>query len=136
MLKIKYGRRRFLRQAGRYGLASLAAAGGLAILNGCNGKQEAEKPGSEELSNQYKSALDAAQEAADPCNNTLSLSQDELATRENFEYESRSSDGTDLCRTCDFWRPSSKGDLCGTCTLMKGPIHPLGTCISWEEKSV
>ncbi len=134
MLKTKYSRRYFLRQAGRIGLAGIAAAGGLAALTGCNGKQEAEKSSSEALPNQYKSALDAAQEAAEPCNDTSSLSQAEIETREDLEYVSRSPDGTELCRDCAFWRPSPKGDLCGTCTLMEGPIHPLGTCITWEEK--
>jgi len=134
MLKRKYGRRQFMRRSGGYGLVFVAAASGLGFLNGCNGKQEAE-PKVDAQPGQYKSALEAAQEAADPCNDTSSLTDSALATRETFEYESRSADGTDLCRTCDFWRPSPTAGLCGTCTIVKGPVHPLGTCISWEEMS-
>jgi len=140
MLKIEYGRRQFVQRAGGYGLACIATVSGLAALSGCNGKQEAEpaktqSPEAQDPPGQYKSAIDAAREAADPCNDTSSLGQDALATREAFEYESQSADATELCRTCEFWGPAPAGDLCGTCTIVKGPIHPLGTCISWEEKS-
>ena len=131
-MEIKNNRRRFLKNAGSYSLVLAASASGLAILSGCSGKKEDDP---QALPNQFKSALDLAQEAADPCNKTSELSEAALVTRENFEYESRSPDGTELCNTCDYWRPSQKDDLCGTCTIVKGPIHPLGTCVSWDEIS-
>ncbi len=128
MSTTNFGRRRFIRQVGLCGLAGAATAGGLTVLSGCEGKEAAEKAAA-----QPHNAVKAAQEAADPCNDLSSLTQPELAVRETFEYEARSADGTDLCRTCEFWRPAADGGPCGTCTIVKGPVHPLGTCISWAE---
>ena len=124
-------RRRFLREAGTTVLAGWAVASGLVTLAGCGGGDEtatADKPG------QAKGAIDAAQAAADPCNDLSGPTEAELATRTTFKYEKRSSDPEKLCKTCNFWQPSKDDALCGTCTLVKGPIHPLGSCMSWAEK--
>ena len=126
----QYNRRHFIRQTGICGLAVVATASGLTILTGCNAKQEAE-----EVAATPHNAINAAQAVADPCNDLSSLTKGEIETRNAYDYESRSADGTELCRTCEFWQPSGSGELCGTCTLMNGPIHPLGTCNSWEEKA-
>ena len=136
MLKTNYTRRIFLKKAGSYSLVFAATASGLALLNGCNGKKEDEVPDENQaLPNQAQSTLEKAQEAADPCNNTSDLSEATLQAREEFDYESRSDDGTELCNTCEYWRTSSDDSLCGTCTIVLGPIHPQGTCNIWEEKS-
>lgn len=128
MLQKKYDRRQFMYRAGVCGLFGVATASGLTILGGCDAKEEAEKAAA-----QPHQAIQAARAIANPCEDLSALSSAAIATREEFDYESRSADGTELCRTCSYWRPSPRGDFCGTCTLMKGPIHPLGTCTSWEE---
>jgi len=125
----KIDRRQFIQQAGAFGLTGVAALGGLVALGGCSGEKKAEQAGAK-----AHNAVKAAQEAADPCNDLTTLTEDELATRTNFEYETKATDETLLCKTCNFWQPSAEEELCGTCTLMKGPIHPLGSCISWAEK--
>jgi hypothetical protein len=125
----KIGRRAFLREIGQYSLAGLATIGGVAALAGCGGEKEAEKIGA-----QPHNAIQAAQEAADPCNDLSVLTKDELTTRTTFKYENRATDATKLCKTCNFWQPAPKGEFCGGCTLVKGPIHPLGSCMSWVEK--
>lgn len=129
MLKKQYDRRQFFRQAGFYGLAGVATISGLVIQSGCGAEEEAEK-----LAAQPHNAISAARAVADPCNDLSTLTKDQLVTRETFKYETKASDATKLCQSCNFWQPSTKGEPCGTCTLVKGPIHPLGSCMSWVEK--
>ena len=131
MLKSNFTRRQFICKATGYGLAGIATTSGLWVLAGCDdAKKEASKAAA-----QPNQAIQAAREVANPCTDLSALSATEIAIRDDFEYVSRSADGTELCRTCTYWRPSPRGDFCGSCTLMKGPIHPLGTCDSWEERS-
>jgi len=129
MLKNKYDRRQFMQQVGGYGIAGIAAIAGLTALSGCGGEKEAEK-----VAAKPHNAISAAKEAADPCNDVSTLTRDELATRTTFKYEAKATDATKPCDTCNFWEPAAEGDLCGGCTLVKGPIHPLGSCMSWVEK--
>ncbi|MBW2629495.1 MAG: high-potential iron-sulfur protein [Deltaproteobacteria bacterium] len=37
------------------------------------------------------------------------------------------------CSNCAFYKVG-KENQCGGCTLVKGPIHPLGYCNSWAAK--
>jgi len=120
----KMNRRQFVKRAGVFGLAGVAAV----YLPGC-GKDQAE-----ELGSKPHNAVSAAMEAADPCNDISQLTPDERTTRSTFKYEPRAKDATKLCVTCNFWIPDPKGGLCGTCTLVKGPVHPKGSCMSWVEK--
>lgn len=120
----KMNRREFVKRAGVFGLAGVAAV----YLPGC-GKEQAE-----ELGSQPHNAVQAAREAADPCNDVSQLTPDERATRTTFKYQARAKDPTKLCVTCTFWVPDPKGGFCGTCTLVKGPVHPKGGCMSWAEK--
>jgi len=32
------------------------------------------------------------------------------------------------CTACRQYVPASSSDACGSCKIMKGPIHPNGTC--------
>jgi hypothetical protein len=117
-------RRQFVKRAGVWGLAGVAAV----YLPGC-GKEEAE-----ELAAKPHNTIQAAKEAADPCNDLSQLTPDEQVTRTTFKYQPVAKDPTKLCVTCNFWISDPKGGLCGACTLVKGPIHPKASCMSWAEK--
>lgn len=127
----KITRRRFLGECAAYSLATCAFATGLVTLSGCAGEDE---PASGDKPGMARSTIDAAREAADPCHGTSRLSEAALKTRETFKYEKRASDPQKLCKSCNFWQPPAPGELCGECTLVKGPIHPSGSCMSWVEK--
>ncbi|MDX2474699.1 MAG: hypothetical protein QNL91_13440 [Candidatus Krumholzibacteria bacterium] len=129
MSENKYDRRQFIQQAGGFGLAGIAAITGLMAQSGCGADKEVEKAAATP-----HNAIEAAKAVADPCNDLATLTKDELVTRTTFKYETQATDPTKLCNTCNFWQPSTKGELCGGCTLVKGPIHPLGSCMSWVEK--
>ena len=120
----KMNRREFVQRAGLFGLAGVAVA----VLPGCVGDK------AEELGAKPHKAIEAAQEAANPCSDLSQLTPGELATRTTFKYEKVAKDPTKLCTTCTFWVPDPKGGLCGTCTLVKGPIHPKASCMSWAER--
>jgi len=120
----RMNRRQFVKRAGVWGLAGVVAV----YLPGC-GKEEAE-----ELAAKPHNAIQAAKEAADPCNDLSQLTPGEQTTRTTFKYEPVAKDPTKLCVTCNFWIPDPKGGLCGGCTLVKGPIHPKASCMSWVEK--
>lgn len=117
-------RREFIRRAGMFGLAGAAVV----LLPGCAGDK------AEEAASKPHDAVEAAKEAADPCSDVSQLTPPEQATRRTFKYEPRAKDPTKLCTTCNFWIPDPDGGLCGTCTLVKGPIHPKGSCMSWAQK--
>ena len=117
-------RRQFVKHAGIFGLAGAAAL----ILPACTREER------EELGSQPHNAVSAAKEAADPCNDISKLTPDERVTRTTFKYQPRAKDPTKLCVTCNFWIPDPKNGLCGGCTLVKGPIHPKASCMSWAEK--
>ncbi len=129
MLKSKCDRREFLHRVGGMGLAGFAAVTGLTAQSGCGADKEAEK-----VAAKPHNAIESAKAVADPCNDLSTLTKDQMVTRTTFKYENKASDATKLCETCNFWLPATKGELCGTCTLVKGPIHPLGSCMSWVEK--
>jgi len=122
-----FKRRRFIRLTCVYGLAGVATVSGLGVLVGCNRKQE-----SEELGAQPHDAISAAQAAADPCNDLTGLSATDLANRKTLEYEKRSTDPARCCQVCGSWQPDGSGGPCGVCTVVKGPVHPLGCCRSWQ----
>ena len=115
----KMGRRSFLRQAG---VAGLMGAGMVLGLTACGGDKKSEEAA--------KSAA-AAKPAGDPCSDLSGLTADERATRTTFQYKEVSDDPAKVCTNCNFWQAPAAGQSCGGCTLVKGPIHPGGGCISW-----
>ncbi len=66
------------------------------------------------------------------CTDTSALSGAELTERTAVNYVERSADPAKRCENCSLYR---RGDAnaCGSCTLIKGPIHPAGTCIRWAN---
>lgn len=47
------------------------------------------------------------------------------------DYEEPTADPEQSCRRCGFFEPT--GDAaCGTCSLLMGPVSPMGHCTSWS----
>lgn len=68
------------------------------------------------------------------CEDVSGLSEDAAELRAALEYQDRSPHGeTKKCSNCAFFK-AGKENECGRCTLLKGPIHPLGYCNSWAAK--
>lgn len=101
-------------------------AGTSAILAACGQKEETE-PGTGAGT---KTASKPA--AEDPCADLSGLTEGELKMRETLKYVAVSPEAGKRCDNCKFWQPpASEQGPCGSCTLIKGPIHPEGHCTSW-----
>ncbi|MGC4070568.1 MAG: hypothetical protein QM784_39050 [Polyangiaceae bacterium] len=61
------------------------------------------------------------------CDDDAELDPFELEARRRAGYVEHTANETRNCRACQYWvRSSSAG--CGSCKLLRGPIHPEGTC--------
>lgn len=68
------------------------------------------------------------------CNDISGLSRKDLELRTSLNYVDKSPhDETKNCANCAFFVVGGKNE-CGNCTLVQGPIHPLGYCASWAAK--
>ena len=68
------------------------------------------------------------------CEDVSGLRDEDLELRSALEYRDVSPHGESKnCESCAFYREGQKNE-CGQCTLVKGPIHPLGYCDSWSAK--
>jgi hypothetical protein len=62
------------------------------------------------------------------CDDKSGLAPDDVTVRSSLGYTDRSTDPAQLCIKCRQYVPAPSSDACGTCKIMKGPIHPNGTC--------
>lgn len=68
------------------------------------------------------------------CDDVSDLAEEDAALRSALEYVDKSPHGDDKnCSSCSFYAAGDENQ-CGRCTLVKGPIHPLGYCTSWASK--
>lgn len=78
--------------------------------------------------------LQACKKAEFSCDDASGLSAQDAELRAALEYVDRSPhDATKSCGNCAFY-VAGDDNQCGQCTLVKGPIHPLGYCSSWAAK--
>ncbi len=79
--------------------------------------------------------IQACKKAEFSCTDTSGLGEADRELRSSLEYTDRSPhDTTKSCASCAFYVVGPK-DACGQCTILKGPIHPLGYCNSWAKKT-
>ena len=68
------------------------------------------------------------------CTDTKGLTQAEIDVRSNLGYVDVSQSKEKHCEDCVQWIPP-KDEGCGGCKIMKGPVHPRGTCRVFAAKS-
>lgn len=61
------------------------------------------------------------------CTDESSLSEADRTARRGAQYVDRSTDPSRACERCNFYQAAAPGQ-CGGCTVVRGPIHPQGTC--------
>ncbi|MBS1620450.1 MAG: hypothetical protein JST10_09665 [Bacteroidetes bacterium] len=69
------------------------------------------------------------------CHDLSGLTPDQMATRKNLNYVEISPVKSKECKICALYIPPAEGSTCGTCTLVPGPIEPLGTCTYFAPKT-
>jgi len=78
--------------------------------------------------------LHACKKAEFSCQDVSGLNEQDAELRAALQYVDRSPHAsTKRCGNCAFY-VAGKENQCGQCTLVKGPIHPLGYCNSWATK--
>ena len=78
--------------------------------------------------------LQGCKKAEFRCDDVSGLSEEDAQLRATLEYRDRSPYGKEKsCSKCAFFRGAG-ADECGACTLLQGPVHPLGYCNSWAAK--
>lgn len=112
-------RRQFLERAA----LMVAVAGVSPVLAGCDDR------GGESGGSQAESAGEL------DCSDVSGLNEAERLTRNGLQYVERSEKADQSCLNCMQWlTPESPGE-CGLCSLVPGPIHPAGWCLSWSAKT-
>lgn len=106
----KLDRRTFLVRAAQVGAAAAVAPAALSLI-GCSKKED---------------------DGSFTCTDTTGLSPDQISMRNQLEYVDLSPKGeVEDCKNCVLYTQPEAGVSCGGCTLLAGPIHPNGYCISW-----
>lgn len=90
-----------------------AAAVGPSVLAACGGEE---------------------QSAALNCTDTSGLTPAEITTRQSQAYTDVSPHADKTCDNCNFFTAGG-ANACGSCTVIKGPIHPEGYCNLWAAKA-
>jgi hypothetical protein len=62
------------------------------------------------------------------CTDVSALSPSEASVRKGTLYVDRSKDADRTCETCQQWVAPPAPGACGGCKLVKGPVHPQGSC--------
>lgn len=68
------------------------------------------------------------------CTDVSKLSEAEKAARTSLKYVDKSTVAGKNCSNCQLFKPAAQATVCGGCTVLKGPINPLGHCASWAQK--
>ena len=71
----------------------------------------------------------------DSCTDLAGLSDADKTSRSALQYTDRSPQPDKQCEKCNFWRPPTDPAQCGSCQLVKGPIHPKGYCTAFAPKT-
>ncbi len=68
------------------------------------------------------------------CNDTSGLKPDEVTARNSLGYKEKAADPAKACSKCSQYEAKGEGQ-CGGCKVMKGPIHPDGSCNAFAPKA-
>ena len=62
------------------------------------------------------------------CTDTTGLAPADTALRTSQQYSDASTHGADKCSACRFYTAAAEASACGSCQVLRGPIHPDGWC--------
>jgi hypothetical protein len=82
-----------------------------------------------------ETAPQGAAATAPACSDLTGLTEQEVAMRTQLQYVAVSADPAKHCVGCALYVVPVAGAACGGCTLIKGPIAPEGSCLSWAAKA-
>lgn len=68
------------------------------------------------------------------CTDESALSAADRTARHGAQYADRAPDASRACAQCSFFQAGA-AEQCGTCAVVRGPIHPQGTCQLWAART-
>lgn len=68
------------------------------------------------------------------CREAPALAPAEALVRANLGYRDRAAEPARRCESCAHFTAAAP-EACGSCRLMRGPVHPEGTCSVWVVRS-
>lgn len=68
------------------------------------------------------------------CDGLPSVAPADVPLRKTLEYVDTSPQPERACDGCTFYTAPSAPDTCGGCKVVRGPIHPKGTCKLFAKK--
>jgi hypothetical protein len=71
----------------------------------------------------------------DSCSDVGALSDAEKMARSALQYTDRSTLADKRCELCNLFQKPPDPSQCGTCQVVKGPIHPKGYCTAFVAKA-
>jgi hypothetical protein len=80
-------------------------------------------------------SLVACQKREFSCWDTGQLPQSDVQARRAVEYVDRAPDPGRQCDACQHWQSGARADECGGCAVVRGQIHPLGTCRLFTKRA-
>ena len=69
------------------------------------------------------------------CNDVSGLSADDAKVRTTLEYVDKSPQPDKTCEKCQQYNKPADSNACGTCKVLKGPVHPQGYCKVFVAKA-
>ena len=69
------------------------------------------------------------------CTDVSALSASDADFRRGQGYVDQSTRPGRTCDVCNFFTAANAPTECGTCTLIRGPISPLGYCNLWVQRA-
>jgi len=69
------------------------------------------------------------------CWDTGQLPQADVQARRAVEYVDLAPDPARACDACQHWQSGAREDECGACAVVRGQIHPLGTCRLFTKRA-
>ncbi len=69
------------------------------------------------------------------CIDTSGLTPEDIEPRKTLAYADTAADPAKTCASCKQYLAPPKAGDCGTCKLVKGPIHPRGFCKAFQPSA-
>ncbi len=73
-------------------------------------------------------------EAGLSCTDTNGLTMQQIQTRTSLQYVDATANPEQTCSNCNLFTSAGESS-CGSCTVVPGPVHPNGYCVSWVAAS-
>ncbi|MCB0668618.1 MAG: high-potential iron-sulfur protein [Saprospiraceae bacterium] len=68
------------------------------------------------------------------CDDYTGLQESDLQLRKGFGYVEESPIPESHCKNCNLFKVPGEGEVCGGCTLFKGPVFENGYCTYWAPQ--